>query len=149
MKETMKWTETVRLLFSDDDGEWKPGLTNGVTVDSALHQLGIDAVPVDREYRTMQITLNTFCKQRCKEGLVAGGIGRSPTVYFIAANPSEKWLIALSRARGLVGRMQMAHLRGQGLYDTRTLVGAANLLMKQMDKSQEESASGQLKLLAN
>ena len=113
----MNFRKTIIGLWTDDDANYKIGLENGITPEKVLSEMGIKWNGDRRDYKYQQarVELNVVCSILCKEGYKAGGIGRCPTTYIIAKNPTEQRLMLTNSAQNNIGRVVNYMRRGDGL----------------------------------
>ena len=67
----MNYRETIRRMWTDEDGNYKLGLENAITPEDLLEQMEITDYD-ERIYQTARIELNAVCVQICREGYCAG-----------------------------------------------------------------------------
>lgn len=134
IKKNMLFDESGKLLIL--------GIPNGLTVEKVLQAEGYKGAVDSRLYQGCQISINYIMRQlrEAENSLPAGSVGRNPTVYFVAANPTEKRLMfAQTCGRGVIGHLKRIahHGRAIGL-DVR----AIERTTKQIEeiKSEQEGA---------
>ena len=133
----MNYRETIREMWTDKDGNYVLGLENNITPDKLIDTLGLDCND-EKIYNVARIELNAICCQICNDGYVAGGIGRNPTHYFIAKNPSERKLIAQKYASNNIGRLKMQMIRGDGYINQRMIKASINTLLALVEDDEEQ-----------
>lgn len=133
----MNYRETIRNMFTDEDGNYQMGLENAITPEDLLAELGIDTVD-DKTYQIARIELNAICSQITREGYCAGGVGRSPTHYMIAKNPTEERMIVNNSAKNNIGRLTLYMKRGKNMINTRVVKALLNQLQNFIDEEDGE-----------
>lgn len=119
MGEPIHHVANVKGMIFDEEGKCLiKGLDNAISVEKILKREGFKE-PFDREvYRACQGAVNYIMRRLREKGVAAGAIGRAPSIYLVAQNPTEKRLmLAVSLGRGTIGHMRriMHHSRAIGL----------------------------------
>jgi hypothetical protein len=132
----MNYRKSIRDLWTDDDGNYKLGLENAITPEALLDAMGVDESD-EKIYQIARIELNAVCIQICREGYCAGGIGRSPTHYFIAKNPSEERLIMQKSPISNIGRIKAYAMRGKNQLNQRVIAALINQMGNLLEEGDE------------
>lgn len=135
MKDQLSWQDTIKRHFVDWTGNYKMGVSNGMTPQKLLKMRGLPYDPLTAEGREIinraRIELNAFTIRCTNDGYVAGAVGREPTTYFIAESKSEIRLILRRSSVNLGGRVTMFLERGKDvlqLEDQKKIKKTAKLL---------------------
>jgi len=132
--------KTIYATMIDEEGNYKIGLENAVTPEKIIELSGStwNGDRGNKFYQCVRIELNAVCAILCKQGYCAGGIGRCPTHYFIAKNPSEELLITAKSARYTYGRIVLIGKRGKNIIAKRAISAIQNQLIPLLDIEESE-----------
>jgi hypothetical protein len=121
MNEQLSWQETIQSHFMDHFGNYRLGVSNGMTPQKLLHMRKLPYDNKTAEGRELinraRIELNAFTVRCTGQGYIAGSIGREPTTYFIAESKSEIRHILRRSSANLGGRINMFLTRGEGVLE--------------------------------
>lgn len=113
---------TARAMLTDDLGNYLIGIENGVTAEMVLNKMGIfkadcDAYEWSKRYGCATTELNVVTQEITRIGLVAGGMSRRPTYYFIArkGNKREEGLILYKKVSKATGYMKTVRSTSQNV----------------------------------
>jgi len=99
-----EWRKTIEELFKNTKGKYKLGIKNGIAPEDVLiaKKLPInkDSHTKEHDYYTKaQVCLNSFKKDKLREGMIIGSVRRKPSFYFFSENERENMIILGQNAK--------------------------------------------------
>ena len=121
MNVQLSWQETILSHFLDADGNYKLGVSNGLTPQKLLKMRKLPYDNKTAEGRELinraRIELNAFTVRTTNSGYVSGSIGREPTTYFIAESKHEIKTILRRSSVKVAGHLNMFYERGKSVLE--------------------------------